>query len=314
MSRIISGKLQIKAEAVDLADVIADAVDTVRPTADARRVTLKVAVDPRIEILVTGETERLQQVVWNLLSNAIKFTAAGGHVDVELRRADSNAEIVVKDTGQGIAPGFLPHVFERFRQADSSTGRAHGGLGLGLAIVRHVTEAHGGTVSAASPGVGQGAIFVVCLPVRAVRVRPPQGPGVEEETKPAVLTDARVLVVDDEADAREVLRAVLESHGAHVTTAGSAGEALHVLEHRTFDVMLADIGMPKRDGYSLIRAIRSLSTDQGGQIPAVAVTAHASVRERDRVFKAGYNWHLAKPVATEQLIEIVGQAINSRST
>ena len=309
VSRIISGKLQIQAEEVDLAQVVLAALDTVRPTADAKGVSVKVAIDPETEILVTGESERLQQVVWNLLSNAIKFTPAGGRVDVELRCADSGAEIVVKDTGQGITPGFLPYVFERFRQADGTVTRRHGGLGLGLAIVRHLTEAHGGVVSAESPGADLGATFVVRLPIRAVRTRPRSQPTLLEEPKAPVLTDARILVVDDEADARDLVKTALEQCGARVTTVASAGEALHVLGQQAFDVLLADIGMPVQDGYALIRAIRSLSTEQGGQIPAVAVTAYASASERDRALEAGYNWHLAKPMETDQLIVIVGNAI-----
>jgi CheY-like chemotaxis protein len=216
--------------------------------------------------------------------------------------------------GQGIAPSLLPHVFERFRQGDDTAARAQRGLGLGLAIVRHPTEAHGGTVSADSQGVGQGATFVVRLPTCAVNARQEHESLSVHVDYPAVLSGARILVVDDEADARELLTAVLEPCGADVTTVASAGEALYALERDAFDVLLADIGMPEEDGYSLIRAIRCLPADRGGRIPAVAVTAYASVRERDHALKAGYNWHLAKPVETDQLVAIVGGAINRSQT
>ena len=283
VSRVMPGKLEVKADAVDVAHVVTGALDTSRPTAAAKRVTIHSTIDADTQILVTGDADRLQQIVWNLLANAVKFTPAGGAVDVELRQMDSNVEIVVKDTGQGIARDFMPHVFERFRQADSTVSRQHGGLGLGLAIVRHLTEAHGGTVSAESPGNDQGATFRVRLPIRAVARR------VEEEAQSVAggtgtnLTGTRVLVVDDEPDARDLIRVALEVRGAQVTTAGSAGAALHLLTQQRFHVLLADIGMPEQDGYSLVQALRALPPHQGGQMPAVAVTAYASLRGKSVV-------------------------------
>jgi PAS domain S-box-containing protein len=304
ISRIVSGKLKIRADSVDLASVVMSAVDTIGPSAAAKRVALHVDTAVEGKLVVTGDADRLQQVVWNLLSNAIKFTPGHGRVDVELRKTGSRAAIIVRDTGRGIAPAFLPYVFERFRQADSTVARAHGGLGLGLALVRYVTEAHGGAVAVDSDGEGKGATFTVRLPLRAVADAP--GRDTAAASGPALFrTDRRVLVVDDEADARELFRVILESHGAQVTTVGSAGEALHAIERQPFDLLLADIGMPDQDGYALIRAIRSLPADRGGRIPAVAVTAYVSMRERERALKAGYDWHLGKPVEPDHLMAIV---------
>jgi PAS domain S-box-containing protein len=309
VSRIVSGKLQIKSDEVELAHVIALAVDTIRPAAAAKRLDVNVMMQADTHITVTGDADRLQQIAWNLLSNAVKFTPTGGRVLIELRVLESKAEIVVTDSGQGISAEFAPHVFERFRQEDSTVSRKYGGLGLGLAIVRHLTEAHGGTVTADSRGEGQGATFVVRLPIRAVSPRTVARPATDERGAASDLADARVLVVDDQADARDLIRAVLEGRGAQVTTLGSAGEALHALQRRSFNVLLCDIGMPVQDGYALIHAIRALPPERGGRVPAVAVTAYASLRERDKALEAGYNWHLAKPVEPEQLIAIVASAI-----
>jgi signal transduction histidine kinase len=314
VSRIISGKLAIKTDVVDMSAVIAGAIDAIPPSATAKRVCLNVALPPDVRILVTGDADRLRQVAWNLLSNAVKFTPGGGSVDVEVRRTESRAELVAGDSGQGIDPSFLPHVFERFRQADSSAARADGGLGLGLAIVRHLTEAHGGTVSADSAGLGRGATFVVGLPIRAVAplaavaVEPLAG------SRARTLVGARALIVDDEADARELIRFVLEAEGAEVTLTESAGAALHLFGSRQFDVLVADISMPEQDGYSLIRAIRSLSPSTGGTVPAIAVTADASLREREEALDAGYDWHLSKPVEPEQLVAAVSSVLQSRSS
>ncbi len=309
VSRIISGKLAIKSEQVDLAAVIAVAIDAIRPSATAKGVNLEVTIDPGAQVFVTGDADRLQQVAWNLLSNAVKFTPDGGRVDVEVRRAVSCAELIVADTGQGIAASFLPHVFERFRQADSSTARTHGGLGLGLAIVRHLTEAHGGSVTVESAGTGQGTTFVVRLPIRAVaeRTMVADAPGIRSNER--TLAGRRVLVVDDEEDARELLQFVLQAQGADVTTAGSAGAALQLIDRDAFDVLVADIGMPEQDGLSLIRAIRNLPAASGGATPAIAVTAYASLREREEALRAGYNWHLSKPVELNQLIGAVAGAL-----
>jgi CheY-like chemotaxis protein len=277
-------------------------------------VHLQVHVEAGERLLVTGDADRLQQIVWNLLSNAIKFTPSDGSIDVALRRVDSRAEIAVRDTGEGIAPAFRPHLFQRFRQMDASIARRHGGLGLGLSIVRHLTEAHGGTVTAESPGAGQGATFRVQLPLRAVAQEDRAATAIADDASPRALAGVRVLVVDDEPDARELIRYVLESRGAQVTRAASAGEALLFLDEDAFDVLIADIGMPEQDGYSLIRVLRGLSGDQARDLPSIAVTAYAGVRERDKALEAGYNWHLAKPVDPDQLVATVVSAITAKGS
>jgi signal transduction histidine kinase/ActR/RegA family two-component response regulator len=306
VSRIMAGKLQIKTEAVDLATVVGNAVDTVRAGVTAKRLHLQVHVPTGPGILVTGDAGRLQQVVWNLVSNAVKFTPAGGRVDVQIRQDGTKAEIVVRDTGQGIEPSFRPHLFQRFRQMDASHSRQQGGLGLGLSIVRHLVEAHGGTVTVESPGPGRGATFRVQLPVRAVDL--PEAPlaGSSTVATDRVLVAVRALVVDDEADARELTRYILESHGALVGVAGSAGEALLLLADEPYDVLIADIGMPEQDGLALIRALRGMperSPNRG--IPAIALTAYTAVRERDEAFAAGFTAHVGKPVDPDQLVVAV---------
>ena len=314
VSRIISGKLTMKADAVDMATVIAGAVEAVKPGADAKQVVMHVALEPDADILVTGDGDRLRQIVWNLLSNAIKFTPSGGCIDLALQRTDSQAQIVVKDTGQGIEPAFLPHVFERFRQADSSPARTHGGLGLGLAIVRHLVEAHEGAIRAESEGVGCGATFAVTLPIRAVASRALPTPGTAERVEAPGLSGTRALLVDDEADARELVRYVLETRGARVTVASTADEALRLFARETFDVLIADLGMPKQDGYALIRAIRHLPESRGNRIPAIAVTAYAGPRDRDKALDAGFNRHLPKPVDPQQLIATVAAVAGLNSS
>jgi PAS domain S-box-containing protein len=309
VSRIVLNKLQLKSAPVDLKAMITAAVETHVLAAKSKRIRLVVNTPADVEIVVQGDAERLEQVVWNLLANAITFTPADGEIDLELRAAGTTAEIVVKDTGQGIGPAFLPLMFQRFRQADSTSARSHGGLGLGLAIVRHVTEAHGGTVTGTSPGHGQGATFTVRLPIKEVHARTERRNPVHDTSLSRPIA-ARVLVVDDEADARDVIRAMLESRGAQVTTAASADEALRALQHRAFDVLLCDIAMPGQDGYSLIQAIRSLPVDLGGKLPAVAVTAYASPREHDAAIEAGYNWHLAKPIDVDNLMASVSRALS----
>lgn len=305
VSRIISGKLPLKTEPVDLTGAITSAIEAVRAAAIAKNIELQVELD-QTAASVIGDSARLQQVIWNLLTNAVKFTPSGGRIDVRLDRADGQAQVTVRDTGQGIPPDFLPHVFERFRQQDATTSRKHGGLGLGLSIVRYLTEAHGGTVSVSSPGEGRGATFTLWLPLSHVRQEADRA-AAPEHPRPS-LSGVRVLVVDDEADARELLTLVLEGCGADVLSVGSAGEALHVLSRDQLDILLADIGMPDRDGYDLIRAIRELPPEMGGTIHAVAVTAYASLRERDEALAAGYNWHVAKPVDPDYVAGIVAQA------
>jgi len=254
---------------------------------------------------VWGDGGRLQQVVWNLLSNAIKFTPEGGGVEIRVGLADGRAEIVVSDTGRGIRPDFLPSVFERFRQADSATTRTHGGLGLGLAIVRQLVELHGGTVRAESPGEGQGATFTVSLPIPTFQLDSAEGHEAPGTVDVPSLEGLRVLVVDDEADARESLTAVLEQCGAVVTAVASAREALGALAHQRPDILVSDIGMPEEDGYSLIEKVRVLDARHGGRIPAVALTAYAAPEDRRRALDAGYELHMPKPVTPEELVTAV---------
>ena len=310
VSRIMSGKLRIDSAPVDLAMVIAEAVDDVGPAAATRQLTLSVQVDADARVIVTGDDHRLQQIVSNLLVNAVKFTPANGRIEVELRHDAAFAEIIVRDSGEGIDPAFLPHVFDRFRQADSTRARKHGGLGLGLAIVRHLADAHGGTVSADSDGPGTGATFVVRLPIHTVSQRPHQRETIVADAPDARrLVGRRVIVVDDEQDARDVTKAILESAGAEVVVAASAGEALHAITGQTFDALVADIGMPEQDGYWLIRAIRSLSTLDGGAIPAVALTAWTAPKDREEAIVAGYNRHLGKPVDPNALVLAVAALV-----
>ena len=312
VSRIVAGKLQIKGDDVELTGLVISAADTVRPAAAAKGLTLHLAVDPDRQILVTGDADRLRQILWNLLTNAVKFTPSRGRIDVTLGVDEATASISVADTGQGIRPDFLRHVFERFRQADSTSTRRHGGLGLGLAIVRHLTEAHGGSVSAESAGEGLGATFTVHLPCKEIRRRIDAATA-SAPSRGTALSGLRVLVVDDEPDARDVLRALLEVHGADVTVASSAGEALDLLRLGHSDVLLADIGMPEQDGYALIEAVRAMATPEAA-IPAVAVTAYVGARDRARAYESGYGWHLAKPVDPEQLVAVVSSAARSAST
>jgi CheY-like chemotaxis protein len=309
VSRIVAGKLHIKGDEVDLTTVVASAAETVRPATVAKGINLRVVVDADQQVIVMGDADRLRQILWNLLTNAVKFTPRGGRIEIGLRATDTSASVVVTDTGQGIGRDFLRHVFERFRQADSTASRRHGGLGLGLAIVRHLTEAHGGSVAAESPGEGLGATFTVQLPVREVRAR--EKAVQRREPRGTALAGLRVLLVDDEADTRDVLRVLLEVQGAGVSVASSAGEALDLLRREPPDVLLADIGMPEQDGYALIEAVRAMSSPQGS-IPAVAVTAYVSSRDRARAFKAGYGWHVAKPVDPDQLVAVISAAASGR--
>ena len=314
VSRIVAGKLRLDVRPADLAIVVRDAVEVVRPAAEAKGVVLRTAISPE-GTTVTGDPDRLQQVLWNLLANAVKFTPAGGRIDVEVRRHQSQLDLVVRDTGVGIDASFLPYVFDRFRQGDGSTAREHAGLGLGLAIVRHLVELHGGTVYAESEGQGRGAAFTVRLPLRAVRtgveedLRPSskesatREPGLER--RPLSLEGISVLAVDDESDARELVRAVLERHGATVLLASSAAEALSIAASDRPDVMIADIGMPGEDGYGLVRRLRAIPDTRVSGIPAVALTAYGRVEDRERAVAAGFQRHLAKPVLPDELLAAV---------
>ncbi len=318
MSRIISGKVRLDVQQVDLAAVARLAVDTVRPSADAKGVRLQAVLDP-LAGPVNGDPNRLQQVLWNILTNAVKFTPRGGRVQVLLERVNSHLELRVIDSGQGISPAFLPHVFDRFSQADASNTRQHAGLGLGLAIVKQLVELHGGSVSAASAGLGQGATFCIELPLLSVvgeaverpdRRHPARSEGAERGPADpaghfADFSGLKVLVVDDEPDARGLMRRLLEDSGATVLEASSAADALSLLRAARPDVLVSDIGMPGESGYALIRQIRALPPDAGGATPAVALTAYARSEDRMQAILAGFQHHVAKPVEPAELIAMV---------
>ncbi|HEY6173154.1 MAG TPA: ATP-binding protein [Kofleriaceae bacterium] len=307
MNRIISGNVRLDVQRLDLIAIIDAALDSVGPALEARSLRLHKTLDPGAGP-VFGDPQRLQQIVWNLLSNSIKFTAKTGTIDVLLRRVNSQVEIRVSDSGIGIAPEFLPHVFERFRQADSTITRRHGGLGLGLSIVKNLVELHGGSVVAESPGTGRGASFVVTLPIRAIRdgdEAHPTSPSSAARGLPFELTGIRVLVVDDDPDARELLASVLAGVAAVPSTAGSANDALSIISQQPFDLIISDIGMPERDGYQLMRAIRALPPERGGRTPAIAVTAFARSEDRTRALLSGYQVHLAKPIEPHELVVTV---------
>jgi signal transduction histidine kinase/ActR/RegA family two-component response regulator len=312
VSRIISGKLRLDMQQVNLPEVIGAALSSVMPSADAKGIRVHPAIDS-LAPPVAGDPARLQQIVWNLLTNAIKFTPAGGRVRVGLDRLNSHVQISVADSGAGIAPEFLPFVFDRFRQADASTTRRHGGLGLGLSIVRQLVELHGGAARATSAGVGQGATFYVELPVAADWVSQSSSQTSEQRSAPqpaaasvnsAILKGLRVLVVDDDADARNLLERVLLDTGATVATARSADDALGRLAEFAPDMLISDIGMPERDGYDLIRELRSSGKD-AKQLPAVALTAFARSQDRQRALMAGFQMHIAKPVNASELTAAV---------
>ena len=316
VSRIITGNLRLDVRPVELIPIIEAVADSIRPAADAKALQFRVALEPSVG-RVSGDANRLQQVVWNLFSNAVKFTPDGGSVEVRLDRLDSSARLTVQDTGIGIDPQFLPYIFDRFRQADGSTTRKHGGLGLGLAIVRHLVELHGGTVGAHSDGAGQGATFAITLPL-AEADRGAQE-GAEREARgggngtlrcAGVLDGLRVMLVDDEADTRELMGAVLEQCGAVVKSCGSAAEALDALEAWGPDLLVSDIGMPQEDGYSLIGKVRQLRKAE--RLPAVALTAYATNEDRARALSAGFQRHLVKPVEPDKLIAALANIAERR--
>jgi signal transduction histidine kinase len=314
VSRIITGKLRLDFRPVDLRRIIDSAQESVRPAADAKGIHLAISIGP-LTSPALGDTDRLQQVIWNLLSNAIKFTSKGGSVEVRLREVEGNAVIRVSDTGIGIRPDFLPYVFDRFRQAEGSITRTHGGLGLGLSIVRHLIELHGGTAEVESAGEGQGATFIVRLPLRAELAEDPldrTAVGRSVFQSPDLLAGVRVLVVEDETDTRELLVVALQQCGAEVSAFGSVPEALEALERALPHVLLSDIGVPGEDGYSLIRKVRARGPGQGGDLPAAALTAYARVEDRQRALDAGYQTHLAKPVDPTELIAAVARLAGRR--
>ncbi len=300
MSRIISGKIRLDMRELDLVEVIDAAITSIRPSAEAKKLEVRKTLDPTAGP-VTGDPNRMQQVVWNLLANAVKFTPQGGRIDVLLQRDGTQATVTVRDTGIGIRPDFLPHVFERFRQADSSVTRRFGGLGIGLSIVNHLTELHGGSVRVESAGESRGATFVVSLPLATA------GAAAQPKTVPLAvhLEGVKVLIVDDESDARDLLRLFLTRNRAEVVSASSADEGLALLEKERPDVVISDIGMPDRDGYQFVRDMRSRSSASGGMTPAIALTAFARAEDRTRAMLAGFQAHLPKPVESVELVALV---------
>jgi CheY-like chemotaxis protein/two-component sensor histidine kinase len=311
VSRVIAGKMRLDVRSVDLKTVVEHALDAVRPAVEGKSIRLQSVLDPHAGP-ITGDPARLQQVVWNLLMNAVKFTDKGGRVQVHLQRVNSHLEVVVSDTGRGIDPDVLPFIFDRFRQADSSSTRAHGGLGLGLALVKHLVELHGGTVVAQSSGEGKGATFIVKLPlsIAAITEGPvprvhPTAPVMEYVAGGVRLEYLRVLVVDDDPDALDLATAILSAAGAVVRTCGSAHEALATVEQWRPDVLVSDIEMPGEDGYALIRKVRALDAERGGKTPAVALTAYGRTQDRMLSLMAGYNMHVPKPVDPGELTTII---------
>jgi PAS domain S-box-containing protein len=312
VSRIITGKLRMDVRPIDPNGFIEAAIDAVSPAAEAKGVRVQKIMDTAA-VSVPGDPARLQQVIWNLLSNAIKFTPRGGHVQVRMERVDSHLQIIVADNGQGIPAEFLPHVFDRFRQVDQSTTRHQGGLGLGLALVRHLVELHGGSVGVSSPGLGQGSTFTVVLPVVPVYRVDPEGQRVYATASSLVspvedmarLDGLKILVVDDEPDTRELLKASLRECGAEVSVAGSTREAITSLGSAVPDVLISDIGMPDEDGYDLIRLVRALPQESGGKVPAIALTAYARVEDRLKALRAGFQMHVPKPVELAELVTVV---------
>jgi len=311
VSRIITGKLRLDFKPVELRRIIDAALETVRPAADAKGILLDISIGP-LASPVLGDADRLQQVIWNLLSNAIKFTPRAGRVEVRLREQGGNAVIRVSDSGIGIRPDFLPYVFDRFRQAEGSITRTHGGLGLGLSIVRHLIELHGGTAEVESTGEGEGATFSVRLPLRGELTEddPLDRTGVTSPglfSTPDLLAGVRVVVVEDEADTRELLALSLQQCGAEVAAFGSVPEALASFDLAVPDVLLSDIGVPGEDGYSLIRKVRAREPALGGNVPAAALTAYARAEDRLRALESGYQTHLAKPIDPAELIATVAR-------
>jgi signal transduction histidine kinase len=304
VSRIISGKLRLKSSEVDVAESIRAATDSVRPALDSKSLRLELRIDPALP-KVCGDEDRLQQIIWNLLSNAVKFTPRGGSIVVSAHAVDEWITVSVTDTGEGILSEFIPHIFERFRQADNSTTRVHGGLGLGLSIVRHIVESHGGTIRAESAGRGQGATFTVRLPLAP-------GIGPERATSPSMLPSGaslrgvRVLLVDDDVDSRELVAELLQQRSAEVVAAGSVSDAIDRIRDSRPHVIISDIGMPKEDGYSLATRLRTMG-EAGSDIPAIALTAYVGAKDGERALAAGFDAHLGKPVDPVELVDMVAR-------
>ncbi|MEO6418842.1 MAG: ATP-binding protein, partial [Polyangiaceae bacterium] len=308
IARIVSGKLRLNVQSVPVVNAVEQAVDSLRLAVDAKSIHLEMKLDADAGE-ITGDPTRLQQIVWNLLSNAIKFTPKEGRIQILLERGESSVTLEVTDDGKGISPAFLPYVFDRFRQADGGITRTHGGLGLGLAISRHLVELHGGTMEVSSPGEGKGATFKAVFPISQRHARdgvPVRQRTSDTEVAPSpALKGLRVLVVDDEADTRDLLVAILERGGAVVTTASSLATALAAIDREIPDVLLSDVAMPDGDGYQLIEAVRKLPPERGGSIPAAALTAYARAEDRRRALNAGYLMHVPKPVEPAEVVSVV---------
>ena len=317
VARVVAGKLRLEVRPTDLLQVVLAAVDVITPSATAKRIVITTTLDPTTP-LVLGDAARLQQIVWNLLSNAVKFTDSGGPVHITLAPAGASARLTVVDSGLGITPEFLPFVFDRFRQSDASSTRRQGGLGLGLALARDLVELHGGTIRAESDGAHKGSTFTISLPT-VVSTEPPASPPGATDSSAAdgvLLKGLRALVVDDDTDARELLAAMLVGYGADVVAARSSDEALGLLQEAAaghpFDVILSDIGMPRNDGYELMRRVRRLDPQAGGDIAAVAVTGYANPDDRERVLAAGYHVHVSKPIDPKALASAIENTVRRR--
>ena len=319
VSRIITGNLRLELRPLNLAPIVEAAVDALRPTADAKGIQLRTYF-AAATYLVRGDANRLRQVIWNLLSNGIKFTQRGGSVSIGLSCVDTFVRLTLRDTGEGISAEFLPYVFDRFRQAEGSISRKQGGLGLGLAVVRHLVELHGGSVSAASGGYGLGSTFTVDLPIAVERRDPARA---EERLREVErrrslsgekvrLDGVHVLLVEDDEDSRKLLGTMLKRHGAAVTSAASAADAFRLFSERQPDVLVSDIGMPEEDGYELLRKVRALPPEQGGATPAIALTGYATRKDRDRSLSVGYQQHMAKPIEQNDLIAAIARLLGKR--
>jgi PAS domain S-box-containing protein len=313
-ARIMSGKLRLTMQPVDLVAVTISAVDVLAPVIEAKRLVLRRSFDAHVP-RVLGDPDRLQQIIWNLLSNAAKFNDPGGSIDVRLEQAGDRAVLSVTDTGKGISAEFLPHIFERFRQADASSSRREGGLGLGLALVRELVQLQGGAVRAHSPGPGQGATFVLDFPIAPTTDEDADDVRVQR-SRPPSLRDLHVLLVEDDHDGRDLLTAILSASGARVTAASSAQEALEALQERVadgtrLDVIVSDIGMASEDGYTFLRKVRALPASAGGTLPAIAVTAYAAGEDKRRAFAAGFQAHVAKPVDSFELVTTISELVRA---
>jgi CheY-like chemotaxis protein len=313
VSRVITGKLQLNLGPVDLITVVDAALDAVRPAMEAKEIKIETIIGTDLR-LISGDGDRLQQVIWNVLSNAAKFTPTGGKVEITVSQIASHVQIQVMDSGPGIESSFLPHVFERFRQADGSITRTHGGLGLGLAIVRHLVELHGGTIGVENRDDQSGAIFTIRLPLPSGELRPEAlvraaSLSKDDRSEHPTLQGLRILVVDDETDTLDLIGMELAQYGAKITGVSSAEEALEALARNEFDLLISDIGMPKTDGYELIRQIRRREEGADKKMPAVALTAYARVQDRMQAIMAGFSTHVAKPVEANELITVVASLV-----